>query len=72
MKPQESGLYIKKGDDFMCKNYTVCLCFGREHCEETTKEIAKKNNAKEWYVEPVYAPLTNQLAYRGTIIKEAV
>lgn len=59
-----------KGDDFMCKQYTVCLCFGREHCLETTEEIAKKNNAIDWFIEPVFAPLTSQLAYRGTIVKE--
>lgn len=54
----------------MCKQYIVCLCFGEEHCKETTEEIAKKNNATDWYIEPVFAPLTNQLAYRGTIVKE--
>ena len=54
----------------MCKEYTVSLCFGREHCEEVTKEIAKRNEAIDWFIEPVYAPLTNQLAYRGKIIKE--
>lgn len=54
----------------MCKQYTVCLCFGREHCLETTEEIAKKNNAIDWFIEPVVAPLTSQLAYRGTIVKE--
>ena len=54
----------------MLKSYIVCLCFGREHCEEQTKEIAERNNAVDWYVDPVEAPLTNQLAYRGTIVKE--
>ena len=55
----------------MLKQYIVCLCFGREECEETTSKIAKKNNAIDWFVEPVYAPLTLQPAYRGTIIKES-
>lgn len=54
----------------MCKQYTVCLCFGREHCSETTQEIAKRNNAIEWFIEPVYAPLTNEIAYKGIIVKE--
>lgn len=54
----------------MCKNYVVCLCFRLEHCKETTSEIAKRNNAVDWFVDPVFAPLTNQIAYRGTIVKE--
>ena len=54
----------------MYKSYIVCLCFGREHCEEQTKEIAEKNNAVDWHVDPVETPLTRQIAYRGTIIKE--
>ena len=54
----------------MCKQYVVCLCFDRDDCEETTKSIAQKNNATEWFVEPVYAPLSYQLAHRGIIIKE--
>ena len=53
----------------MLKQYIVCLCFGRDHCKEVTSEIAKKNNAIDWFIEPVYAPLTEQLAYRGTIVK---
>ena len=55
----------------MCKKYIVSLCFGEEHCKEVTEEIAKRNNAVDWFVEPVVAPLSHQLAYRGTIIKEA-
>ena len=54
----------------MCKQYIVCFGFDKKCCEETTKEIAKRNNAIDWFIEPVYAPLTNQLAYRGTIVKE--
>lgn len=54
----------------MIKNHTVCLCFSKDDCEERTREIAKRNNAIDWYVEPVFAPLTNQVAYRGTIVKE--
>ena len=54
----------------MCKQYVVCLCFDRDDCEETTRSIAQKNNATEWFVEPVYAPLSYQLAHRGIIIKE--
>ena len=56
----------------MCKQYTVCLCFGREHCEEVTQEIAKKNKAVEWFVEPVSAPFSQVPAYRGTIVKEEI
>ena len=55
----------------MLKQHIVCLCLGKEHCEETTEEIAKRNNANDWFVEPVYAPLSSQLAYRGTIITES-
>ena len=54
----------------MCKQYVVCMCFGEDHCKETTEEIAKRNNAIDWFVEPVYAPMTSQIAYRGTIVKE--
>ena len=54
----------------MCKQYVICLCFGEEHCKEVTEEIAKRNNAVDWSVEPVVAPLSLQLAYRGTIVKE--
>ena len=54
----------------MCKNYIVSLCCGREHCEEVTSEIAKRNNAIDWFIEPVIAPLSRQLAYRGMIVKE--
>lgn len=54
----------------MSKNYTVCLCFDRDDCEETTREIAKRNNAIDCFVEPVFAPITHQIAYRGIIVKE--
>lgn len=56
----------------MCREYIVCLCFGEDHCKETTREIAKKNNAVDWFVEPVIAPLSRQLAYRGKIVKEVM
>ena len=56
----------------MCKQHIVCMCFEEADCEETTKEIAKKNNAKGWFVEPVFAPITSQIAYRGVIVKEVV
>ena len=63
----------------MCKNYIICLCFSEDHCRETTKEIAKRNNAIDWFIEPVFAPpihyisygpIRQQIAYRGTIVKE--
>ena len=54
----------------MCKEFTVCLCFGIDHCKEVTEEIAKRNNATDWFVEPVAAPLSYTLAYRGKIVKE--
>lgn len=54
----------------MYKNHVVCFSFNKECCEEDTKEIAKRNNAIDWFIDPVFAPLTNQLAYRGTIVKE--
>lgn len=53
------------------KEYTVCLCFGKEKCEAITAEIAKRNNAIDYIVEPVVAPMSTNLAYRGKIIKEA-
>lgn len=65
-------VYILKGDVNMCKEYTVCLCFGKEHCEETTREIAQKNNATNWFIEPVEAPLSYTQAYRGKIVKEVM
>ena len=54
----------------MCKEYTVCLCFGKEHCEEVTREIAQNNNATNWFVEPVVAPMSYTPAYRGKIVME--
>ena len=56
----------------MLKQHIVCLCFGEDHCKETTKAIAERNNATDWFIEPVYAPLTSQQAYRGTIVKEVM
>lgn len=56
----------------MCKNYLVCLCFSRDDCEERTKEIAKRNNAVDWYIDAVLSPLKTQWAYRGFITKEVV
>ena len=53
----------------MCKK-TVCLCAEEIDCQETTEDIAKKNNATDWFIEPVYAPITSQLAYKGTIVME--
>ena len=54
----------------MCKQYVVCLCFEQDNCKETTAAIAKRNNAVDWFIDEVCAPLTSQLAYRGTIVKE--
>ena len=62
----------KKGDDSVCKEYLVCMCFDRKHCEEQTEEIAKRNNASNWFVEGVVAPCTSQIAYKGIIVKEEV
>ena len=54
----------------MLKEYTVCLCFGREKCEAITSEIAKRNNAVDYIVEPVIAPYAYEFGYRGKIVKE--
>lgn len=54
----------------MCKTYTVCLCFGKEHCEEVTEALARQNKAIGWFVQPVEAPLSNIPAYRGKIVKK--
>ena len=54
----------------MLKQHVVCLCFGENHCKETTREIAENNNAVDWFIEPVYEPITEQLAYRGIVVKE--
>ena len=55
-----------------CKEYTVCLCFGEKHCGEQTEAIAKRNNALDWFVEPVIARrdviFGDTIAYRGKII----
>ena len=50
--------------------HTVCLCSTKDLCEETTKAIANSKNAHNWLIEPVYAPLTSQVIYKGIIIKE--
>ena len=55
----------------MLKQRIVCLCSGREHCEEMTADIAKRSNANGWFVEAIYAPLSSQLTYRGTIITKS-
>lgn len=54
----------------MCKEYLVCMCFDREHCEEQTEEIAKRNNASNWFVEGVVGQCTSQAVYKGIIVKE--
>lgn len=54
----------------MLQSYTVCLTFDREKCEECTATIAKRNNAIDYVVEPVGAPMAMMPAYRGSIIKE--
>ena len=63
----------------MLKEYVLCLCFGFERCKTQTEEIAKRNNAVDWLVEPVFAPpvhgisygpIVQQIAYRGKIVIE--
>lgn len=54
----------------MLKKYIVCLTFNREQCEADTAEIAKRNNAINYIIEPVTVMHTLQFAYRGSIIKE--
>ena len=54
----------------MLKQYTVCLTFNREQCEADTAEIAKRNNAVDYVIEPVVARPSLNFAYRGSIIKE--
>lgn len=56
----------------MLTRHIVCLCFGEDHCKETTMEIAKRNNAIDWFVDPVRAPITAEIAYRGTIVLKEV
>lgn len=56
----------------MLTRHIVCLCFGEDHCKETTMEIAKRNNAIDWFVDPVRAPITSEIAYRGTIVLKEV
>lgn len=55
----------------MTKSYTVRLTFDHEKCKADTAEIAKRNNAIDYIVEPVGVLHTLQPAYRGRIIKEA-
>ena len=50
------------------KAYTVCLCFGREKCEQITKALAEKNGADSYIIEPVLAPCCTNPGYRGQII----
>ena len=62
----------------MKKWFVVCLCFDRAQCEADTAEIAKRNNATEYVIEPVRAgtPFPSWLnrnqpfviAYRGSIL----
>lgn len=53
------------------KWYVVCLCFGQEKCEKETAEIAKRNNAISYVVEPVAAGNPShhvrQIAFKGSI-----
>ena len=56
----------------MCKEYLVCMCFDREHCEKQTEEIAKRNNASNWFVEGVIGQCTSQAIYKGIIVKEVI
>lgn len=55
----------------MLQSYIVCLTFDYEKCKADTAAIAKRNNAIDYVVEPVAVMHTQQLAYRGRIIKEA-
>lgn len=38
------------------KKYIVTLCFGREKCERETAELARRNCADDYVIEPVKAP----------------
>lgn len=55
----------------MLQSYTVYLTFDHEKCKADTAEIAKRNNAIDYVIEPIAVMHTSQLAYRGSIIKEA-
>lgn len=48
--------------------HVVCLCFGRDKCTEQTKELAERNHAFGYEVDPVDAPHSYQPAYRGTLL----
>lgn len=50
------------------KWYTVCLCFNYGECLQRTSELAKKNNAVDYIVEPVGVGYSLLLAYRGQIL----
>lgn len=50
------------------KYYTVCLCFGREKCETITAALANKNSAADYLIEPVFASMSREIAYRGSIL----
>ena len=50
------------------KEYTVCLCFGRDKCEAITEETAIRNKADSYRVVPVAAPFHIEPAYKGIII----
>ena len=56
----------------MLMPHVVCFCFEKETCKETTESIAKANGVTKWFVEPVCAPLSNEITYRGTIVREVV
>ena len=51
------------------REFTICLCFGRDKCEEITRETAERNNADSYAVIPVEAPFrSDDIAYKGIII----
>ena len=54
----------------MTKSYTVCLTFDYEKCKAVTSELAKRNDAIDYVIEPVAVKPSLQFAYRGRIIKE--
>ena len=51
------------------REFTVCLCFGRDKCERETREIAERNSADNYKIIPVDAPFHSwEPAYKGVII----
>lgn len=56
----------------MYKEYLVCMCLNKKHCEDQTREIAKRNNASSWFVEGVIGQCTYQAIYKGIIVKEII